>query len=809
MSRVSVWSQVCNMAPEVFENVYGEFPQRVRHLLGDRLENEPWEFINATDEFSPEIAKLLLQKLVQEIELLSRSCESEQHMILQCANNVKAISQRDPMTLVKLFKHIVESERSLVLQQFPRLTGSFIDKQEGLKFNFRTIKIQHMIKQAVFIQDQMRHTKESLPIHEQMPRAVNLQRWASLVNESLESLDNAQIQVIKRINIWKRQQQLSGNGAPFDENLLPLQERLETLFNIYNDIFRLVQSISQTEKQMHSGLVERINKSLDTLIRSSFLVDKQPPQVLKTQTKFQASINFLLGSKVLSGFSKMPTVKALIITEKKAQELFQSTTGDTWNDGTGEIDNGKSILEITPTTKSCGALFKNMLLKKIKRCERKGSESVTEEKCAILFMTDIMGTNGPCHLRALSLPLVVIVHGNQDNNAKATILWDNAFSEMDRRPFFVEEKVPWSRMCQTLNMKFVSEVGTKHQLCNKHFLFLAQKIFNENSLNEKDFKDRNVSWAQFNKELLRERNFTFWQWFDGVVELTKKWLKSYWSDGLIIGFISKQYVHNLLINEHDGTFLLRFSDSEIGGISIAHILRGEDGSAQIQNIQPFTAKDLSIRSLGDRVRDLKQLKFLYNGKLKDEAFEKYYTKETELPNGYKKATIQMKLDREPEEENINKMDTLPGKGMYPDITQIPTMQPAMFPSSPIASPPLCIPVAMSQPQFVCNMQLPVLQQTQSPLQAFPSYTDNARYPYPEIDPNLAGLPNFSVIPGLINEDTIPMAFPEEQTLQNPGELLFPPTTEDHSMNTDPPYQQVLDDIYQMENSFNVNLSWLP
>lgn len=35
-------------------------------------------------------------------------------------------------------------------------------------------------------------------------------------------------------------------------------------------------------------------------------------------------------------------------------------------------------------------------------------------------------------LQALSLPLVKDVHGNQDNNAKATILWDNAFSEMVR-----------------------------------------------------------------------------------------------------------------------------------------------------------------------------------------------------------------------------------------------------------------------------------------------------------------------------------------------------------------------------------------
>lgn len=29
------------------------------------------------------------------------------------------------------------------------------------------------------------------------------------------------------------------------------------------------------------------------------------------------------------------------------------------------------------------------LLKKIKRCERKGSESVTEEKCAVLFSTSV------------------------------------------------------------------------------------------------------------------------------------------------------------------------------------------------------------------------------------------------------------------------------------------------------------------------------------------------------------------------------------------------------------------------------------
>lgn len=53
---------------------------------------------------------------------------------------------------------------------------------------------------------------------------------------------------------------------------------------------------------------------------------------------------------------------------------------------------------------------------------------------------------------------------------------------------------------------------------------------------------------------------------------------------LIIGFISKQYVCKLLSTEADGTFLLRFSDSEIGGVTIAHVIRGKDGEKGGQHL---------------------------------------------------------------------------------------------------------------------------------------------------------------------------------------------------------------------------------
>ncbi|OCT92848.1 hypothetical protein XELAEV_18015914mg [Xenopus laevis] len=632
MAQVSLWSYVSRIGPEKFENVYQDFPVEVRSLLGDYLENQPWDYVTGSDLFSLELANTLKQSLLEEITKISRN--TAVHLIHQ------KILNQDPVQTVLQIKHLLENEKAVVLKQIPRLSVSLVQRKEEMLFNVQIMKLKHKLQQITVFQQQLRRAKENMGFHNQMHDV----QWEVLVKEYFQILESAQTQALKRISIWKRQQQLAGNGAPFDENLIPLQERMEKIFAMYQDIDRALKDFSLLGEEVPPGLHENMNSSLRTLITSSLLVDKQPPQVLKTQSKFQASVNFLLGSRLLSGTPKMPVVRATIITEKKAQELYLTAASETWNDGAGEIENGKSILEIAPNSKTCGAVFKNMLLKKIKRCERKGSESVTEEKCAVLFIAEFnpSSINTTFHIQALSLPVVVIVHGNQDNNAKATVMWDNAFSEVDRRPFFVEEKVPWSKMCQTLNMKFMSEVGTRQELQADHFVFLAQKIFNDNSLN--DDQDRIVSWSQFNKEPIRERNFTFWQWFDGVVDLTKKCLKDYWSDRLIMGFISKQYVHNILSTQPDGTFLLRFSDSEIGGITIAHILRREDGSAQIQNIQPFTAKDLNILSLGDRVRDLKQLKYLYSNKCKDDVFGRHYSKNTsKTPDGYTPTLITLKV----------------------------------------------------------------------------------------------------------------------------------------------------------------------
>ena len=46
--------------------------------------------------------------------------------------------------------------------------------------------------------------------------------------------------------------------------------------------------------------------------RRTFVLEKQPPQVLKTQTKFMATGRFLPGSKI-GVFGQLPEVRATLI----------------------------------------------------------------------------------------------------------------------------------------------------------------------------------------------------------------------------------------------------------------------------------------------------------------------------------------------------------------------------------------------------------------------------------------------------------------------------------------------------------------
>lgn len=658
---------VPQLPPQALNELYPPscFPMDVRHYLANWLEDQPWEEFGIENmEQEPQvqnlrgqIERLLLEQAQQQQDVLER---------MRLQDFSRRMAMVAPTMLVQTVREVLRKERQFLgmtgpprapfgppgqcqpgqpvagLSQSPRtLNGNpnpvTKSNQDMDNLVLKVLEIRNCRQQMHQLQEELnweRQDGESMSSDtshlEKQKRIQQLEykyqeygkKRVQLLHETIVILQECQKRLIQRIKDWRWEQHQATIGAPFDENLTPLQTWCEQLLGVNVQLRQEVILVGQDHGSPFTELQERLVMLLKTLIQSSMVVDKQPPQVIKTQSKFSTTVRYLLGEKVATG--KPILLRAQIVTEVQARNLGQP--GSTATENVGELINSTAILEHNPSSKSMCANFRNMSIKKIKRADRKGSESVTEEKFAILFTADIAitGCDSALGVQTITLPVVVIVHGSQDNNAMATIVWDCAFSEPNRIPFVVPERVPWTQMRQTLSRKFMSEVGTNHCLDANNLHFLAQKIFNKPDISE-DFSNLLVTWSQFNKEVLPGRPFTFWQWFDGVMELTKKHLARYWSDVLIFGFIGKQHLHVILQNKPNGTFLLRFSDSEIGGITIAYVAPAENGGRRIQNIQPFTKRDLEIRCLGDRIRDLEFITHVYPDLPKNEVFGQYYS----------------------------------------------------------------------------------------------------------------------------------------------------------------------------------------
>ncbi|KAG8147371.1 hypothetical protein E2320_022437, partial [Naja naja] len=88
-------------------------------------------------------------------------------------------------------------------------------------------------------------------------------------------------------------------------------------------------------------------------------------------------------------------------------------------------------------------------------------------------------------------------------------------------------------------------------------------------------------------------------------------------------------------------------------------------STQVENIQPFTAKQLSIRSLADCVLDLSQLHMLYPNRPKHEAFRRDYNTETRKnTSSYVPARLTITVDTPPVMGQSSIETSLPSSTIY-------------------------------------------------------------------------------------------------------------------------------------------------
>uniref|UniRef100_A0A674N6Q2 Signal transducer and activator of transcription n=1 Tax=Takifugu rubripes TaxID=31033 RepID=A0A674N6Q2_TAKRU len=667
---MAVWIQAQQLQGDALhqmQSLYGQhFPIEVRHYLSQWIEGQLWDAIdleNPQEEFK---AKRLLDSLIQELQNKAEHQMGEDGFLLKIklghyASQLKSTYDRCPLELVRCIRHILYTEQRLVREATNSSSplGGMMDtmsqKYQQINQAFEELrlltqdtenelrKLQHnqeyfiiQYQESLRIQAQLSSLSTLPPADRQLreptllSKRATVEAWLTREANTLQKyrLDLAEkhqktLQLLRKQQTiilddeliqWKRRQQLAGNGGPPEGGLDILQSWCEKLAETIWQNRQQIRRAEHLRQQLPiPGPIEELLNELNSTITDiiSALVTRYLPSLLKTQTKF---------------------VKATIISEQQAKALLKNE--NTRNESSGEILNNNCVMEYHQTTGTLSAHFRNMSLKRIKRSDRRGAESVTEEKFTILFESQfsIGGNELVFQVKTLSLPVVVIVHGSQDNNATATVLWDNAFAEPGRVPFLVPDKVLWPQLCDAINMKYKAEVQSNRGLSEENLVFLAQKAFSSSSNNPEDYRNMTMTWSQFNRESLPGRSFTFWQWFDGVMELTKKHLKPHWNDGAILGFVNKQQAQDMLMSKPNGTFLLRFSDSEIGGITIAWRM--------VWNLMPYTTKDFSIRSLADRISDLNHLLFLYPDRPKDEVFSKYYTPPlSKAVDGYVKPQI--------------------------------------------------------------------------------------------------------------------------------------------------------------------------
>lgn len=218
-------------------------------------------------------------------------------------------------------------------------------------------------------------------------------------------------------------------------------------------------------------------------------------------------------------------VKAMLVSDENSKKILSGNTFTT----SGKILNHTVMTEYHEHSKILQANFRNMTLRDKGRGDRRGTESVAEEKFCIAFQAEIgcrvgQGQEFTVTASVLSLPIVVISHGKQEANAAATIFWDNAFAEENRLPFQVPERIPFYKFVDALDYRWQHELRTKVGLSKENKAYIGSKIFG------RFLSDRQeMCWRQLNRDSLPGYSFTFWQWFYSLMELCKsKFVQPHW-----------------------------------------------------------------------------------------------------------------------------------------------------------------------------------------------------------------------------------------------------------------------------------------
>uniref|UniRef100_A0A671M1Z4 Signal transducer and activator of transcription n=1 Tax=Sinocyclocheilus anshuiensis TaxID=1608454 RepID=A0A671M1Z4_9TELE len=656
-----------------------EFPMEVRHYLAHWIEGQDWERASRDSSQAAFLFQVLLENLDNQF---SRFVQEKESFLLQ--RNFRRYKQNfqeyqeEPYTLATIIHWFLVKEKGILndaelAQQVQTLqiqpAAMELESQRQVEKRLKDLKakvevMEHSIRCLEEQQDEFdfkyqTHLMDSCTEEEKKKQLEGLQKMLNALDNCRRNflsdisamLDAADVLHSALINEelveWKRRQQKSCIGAPDDTSLEHLEKWFTQIIECMFQLQKFLQKLDELVGKMtyendpipvrKPPLKIRVDTLLTHLIKSSFVVETQPsmPQgrgllVLRTNVQFSVKVRLLYKVPELNH-----VMKVTVSIDKFRKFNVLGTLSKALN--MAESMNGGMVAD-----------FRHLTLKDQKvGGGGKGindlSLSVTEELHRINFQTqfDYQGLSVP--LETSSLPVVVISNSSQQQSAWASVLWFNMLCPDPKNIKFFETSpaATWPQFGEMLSWQFLS--CGKRGLDNDQLETLAIKLFGK----QQSYDNCKISWTKFSKENLPDTNFTLWVWLDGILNLVKLYLSDLWSDGSIMGFISKGKERLLLKKKQNGTFLLRFSESiKDGGITFSWVQYANDATPSVQTVKPFTSTDLKQIALPDILCNFRimvaenipvnPLCYLYPNTPKDQAFGKYYSEKTGEENPYLK-----------------------------------------------------------------------------------------------------------------------------------------------------------------------------
>ncbi|NWQ77532.1 STAT1 protein, partial [Columbina picui] len=686
------WYQLQQLDSKFLEQVHqlydDSFPMEIRQYLAQWLENQDWEHAATNVSFATVLFHDLLSQLDDQFSrFLIENNFLLQHNIRKSKRNLQDNFQEDPIHMAMIINNCLREERKILnsaqlssqvtvlecLQQFYLpffpflLFGTEGDVEQDIKtledmqdeYDFKCKTLQNRGDWVYFTEhdsngmSQEEFKKEQMNL-KKMFLSLDLKR-KEVVNKIVQLLNNTehtQSALIKEELVeWKHRQQTACIGGPPNACLDQLQNWFTIVAESLQQVRQQLKKLEELEQKFtydpdpitknKQVLQDRTYSLFKQLIQSSFVVERQPcmpthpqrPLVLKTGVQFTVKLrllvklqelNYNLKVKVLFdkyvAFFLIPTY---IIAKQFRKFNILGTNTKVMN--MEESTNGSLAAEFRHLVFCvCGFYCLCIVLVFF----FKGPLIVTEELHSLSFETQLCQPGLVIDLETTSLPIVVISNVSQLPSGWASILWFNMLSTDPKNLsfFLTPPYAKWSKLSEVLSWQFSSV--TKRGLNADQLSMLGEKLLGIGGSH-----DGLIPWTRFCKENMNDKNFPFWLWIEGILELIKKHLLCLWNDGCIMGFISKEKERALLKDRSPGTFLLRFSESSREGAITFTWVEESQNEPQFHSVEPYTKKELSAVTFPDIIRNYKvmaaenipenPLRFLYPDIPKDNAFGKY------------------------------------------------------------------------------------------------------------------------------------------------------------------------------------------